>query len=806
MLESFSDARLLHHYHAVAGDVLFMLSADGQRFLTLNPAVERLLGYGERDFLKHPELWFSLIVAADRQRVRDFRASGAPAGSMTYRIRDRSGHGVLVEETLWRSGANHPVCGRVVDISLREQALAHERQQLQAYRMMLMRSRDPMAMLEVRGTSLYLHEANPAWHLYHDAAMAHAGQTLERVYHSHVMHCLEGAGTLQCDVSLSLPRGDCRLSVQLVSLGRTQQGDSPRVAVMVRDISATHHRLEQAVNQRQRLMTQLNDTPGVRYCARGPWPLEELQSISSGVEMLAGLSRDLLLASPRIWQSRICEDDLAECQARFQEAVDSRSASVSLRYSFRHVDGRQCYLQDDMHLYYAAGGAVREVLGQLSDISESEAHRRQLEYLIQQMPGMVFQCRLSREEEFTYTYLSPVAHQLLGEEVDATLEDASRFLSHLNDQERQRLLESARASAETQSPWEPDIYYEHPDGETRRLACVALPQPMDPIDGSVTWNGYCDDITARHHIERALRQSEERYRFILDSVSDMVSIEGSDGICQYISPSVERLCGFGVNDIEGSEIKLLIHPDDRDRVARKVHRSACLGEVFRVDFRILHKQGHTLWFESISTPSMDPKTGRYLRILSVSRNINERKLIEQRREHEAMTDAMTGAMTRSCFLSMLDTLLVSASRDQIALVLFDVDHFKRVNDSFGHAAGDQLLSGLGGICQQQLRRNDYFGRLGGEEFGILLADAGVATAVGMAERLRQKIAGMTFAFMQQELLCTVSLGVATPLPGESRDDFLHRADMALYSAKRSGRNRVVVASSSVSEDNREEGM
>lgn len=801
MSESFADSRLLQHHYAVVADVLFTLSADGQRLIAMNAAAERLLGYTVRDFLKQPELWLSLVITADRQRLSDFRASMGRFERTTYRMRDRSGQLLLLEECLWSSGVGHPLCGRVTDITQRDKANEQEQQLARAYRLMMVRSRDPMAILLLKDESLVISHANPAWHLYHDAACAHSRLSLEHLYLPHVLRSLERAEPWQCDISLSLPRGESRLSVQMVSLGRSLADEGRQVAVMARDITQVHQRLENVIDQQQRLARRVDETPGAHYATAGEWPPEELEYLSAGSEALTGLSHDLLMASPGLWQARLVPEELTICQQRFGEAVRERHSRLSLCYAFVHVDGRKRYLQDDIQLSYSPEGEVTAVLGKLSDVTQREAHRRQLDNLVQQMRGVVFQCRLSQEGELRYTYLSPVASQLLGLDPQAVIDDPMLLLARIVDREREQLLVSLQSSARQQSPWEAEVRYQHPDGQERRLACVGLPQVIDSPEGGVIWNGYCDDATARYRIEDELRQSEERYRFILNSVSDLVSIEDSHGICQYISPSVEKLCGYRPQEIIGQEIKQLIHPDDMQRIAQEVHRAACLGEVFRIDFRIQHKAGHTLWFESISTPSMDPVSGRYQRVLSVSRNIHERKLVEQRREHEAMTDAMTGAMTRASFLDTLDTLLSSSSREQMALILFDIDHFKRVNDTHGHAAGDQVLISLGEECRAQLRRDDCFARLGGEEFAVLLTDAGTATGVGMAERLRQQIAALEVRFKSLTLRCTISMGVATPQPGETRDGYLHRADMALYSAKRSGRDRVVLASQSLSEDN-----
>jgi diguanylate cyclase (GGDEF)-like protein len=125
--------------------------------------------------------------------------------------------------------------------------------------------------------------------------------------------------------------------------------------------------------------------------------------------------------------------------------------------------------------------------------------------------------------------------------------------------------------------------------------------------------------------------------------------------------------------------------------------------------------------------------------------------------------------------------------------LLDADHFKQINDKYGHAAGDAILKGLVERWTRSLRSHDLIGRIGGEEFSIVLPDANAANAMCTAERLRKEIAELPFAFEGQLLRVTVSIGVATLAAGEDLPALMQRADRALYRAKEAGRDEVIAS-------------
>lgn len=158
----------------------------------------------------------------------------------------------------------------------------------------------------------------------------------------------------------------------------------------------------------------------------------------------------------------------------------------------------------------------------------------------------------------------------------------------------------------------------------------------------------------------------------------------------------------------------------------------------------------------------------------------------------ASIDGLTGLFNRRFFNEQSGRMFNLARRKEfsLSLIAFDIDHFKRINDTFGHAAGDEVLVGIAGACRMNLRESDLIGRLGGEEFAITV-EGSTEKAVAIAERLREAIASMSFEFDSQRLGVTASFGITTYQPGEDITQLLQRADTALYQAKREGRNRCV---------------
>ena len=162
----------------------------------------------------------------------------------------------------------------------------------------------------------------------------------------------------------------------------------------------------------------------------------------------------------------------------------------------------------------------------------------------------------------------------------------------------------------------------------------------------------------------------------------------------------------------------------------------------------------------------------------------------------AVQDALTGAMNRQAFASEMQGFLdhAEAVRKPVALFVFDLDHFKTINDRYGHLAGDSALKTLVGIVRENLDSADLFGRFGGDEFLIAHAAEDSAHSLALAERIRAAVVSRSTAAGPGRPPLTVSIGIAhaTPNSGYGTEDLFHRADTALYAAKRAGRNRAMI--------------
>ncbi len=180
---------------------------------------------------------------------------------------------------------------------------------------------------------------------------------------------------------------------------------------------------------------------------------------------------------------------------------------------------------------------------------------------------------------------------------------------------------------------------------------------------------------------------------------------------------------------------------------------------------------------------------------AVVRDISEDKKTEDELVRLATTDPLTGAYNRREFKSLADGESVRANRYNrpLSIMMLDLDHFKRLNDTYGHAAGDKALQKFTTLCCNALRTIDVFGRWGGEEFVTLLPETDTEGAVVIAERLRKLVSQSTLDFNEQKINITVSIGIAQYRAGEMTVETpLSRADSAVYDAKKAGRNRISV--------------
>jgi diguanylate cyclase (GGDEF)-like protein/PAS domain S-box-containing protein len=298
--------------------------------------------------------------------------------------------------------------------------------------------------------------------------------------------------------------------------------------------------------------------------------------------------------------------------------------------------------------------------------------------------------------------------------------------------------------------------------------------------------GWVTSQLARAHL--ALRRNEERFRALVQNASDVVLVTDAGGAIVYVSPAVEHVMGRSVSETIATHGLDMLHPDDRQRAAQALAELVSRpGGSTSMELRSRHTDGTWRWLETRATNLLH-QPGVAGVVLNY-RDVTERRELEQRLVHQASHDALSGLPNRVLLLERIgDALARRVDAGRIAVLFVDLDNFKVVNDSLGHAAGDQLIVAVAERLQACVRPGDTVARLGGDEFTLLLDGIdGACDAIGVAEQVQQQLAA-PFVLSGQEVFAMGSIGIVlSTLEHDSPDVLLREADVAMYRAKSNGK-------------------
>ena len=290
--------------------------------------------------------------------------------------------------------------------------------------------------------------------------------------------------------------------------------------------------------------------------------------------------------------------------------------------------------------------------------------------------------------------------------------------------------------------------------------------------------------------DQAVRQNEARFRSLVQHSSDVIIVTRANGTMRFVSPSANRVFGYDPSEMVNRPIASLLHPDDRDRATTLFENvSRTPGVTGPVEWRFRQPDGSWLSAEILATNLTGDPSVRG--IVLNTRDVSERKRLEEQLTHQAFHDPLTGLANRALFRDRVSHALALAQRQShpITVLFLDLDDFKRVNDSLGHAEGDRLLISAAERFLSCARAADTVARLGGDEFAILIEHAGGPDGRGeLLERLATAM-GHPFTLSGNQVQVTASIGVATAAMGDTADDLLRNADVAMYAAKRRGKGR-----------------
>lgn len=276
---------------------------------------------------------------------------------------------------------------------------------------------------------------------------------------------------------------------------------------------------------------------------------------------------------------------------------------------------------------------------------------------------------------------------------------------------------------------------------------------------------------------------------VVELMLDAICVVDRDGRFLFVNAAFERIFGYGAGEVIGRSMVDLVFPEDRGRTLQTVEKLLAGVPEPQFENRWVHKDGRivdVLWSARWSEEHQ-------VRI-AVAHDISERKRMEERLQHMAGHDQLTGLPNRALLLDRIQTALKLARRDQahLSLMFIDIDGFKHINDSLGHFAGDRLLQEIARRLGDCVRESDTVGRLGGDEFLVMLNRIRVFDDVAMiAEKIRAALA-QPYEDSGHRLTLTPSIGVAHyPQNAGDYQQLIQHADQAMYRAKHAGGNRTV---------------
>ncbi len=334
-----------------------------------------------------------------------------------------------------------------------------------------------------------------------------------------------------------------------------------------------------------------------------------------------------------------------------------------------------------------------------------------------------------------------------------------------------------------------------PSGEARGSLAVAssAPAPTELLDSLRVLSAQAGLALSRAELSLTIRQSEARFRGLVQSSTDLVIAVDRDGQVTYVSPSVESFLGRRLRSTRLDTPSESVHPQDMARVlAALLEAGSTPGPRPLPELRVRRPGEEWRVLEIQATNLLqDPEVQA---LVLTGRDITERRALEDQLRHQALHDPLTGLANRVLLRDRIDHALHARRRRlPLGLLAIDLDDFKNINDSFGHAAGDAALLEVTRLVRLCLRPGDTFARLGGDEFAVLLEETGgQEVAEGVARRITESLRQPVRLPNWEEVSVTASIGVVTCEEVTDPEVLLRNADIALYAAKAEGKGGHVV--------------
>jgi diguanylate cyclase (GGDEF)-like protein/PAS domain S-box-containing protein len=327
-----------------------------------------------------------------------------------------------------------------------------------------------------------------------------------------------------------------------------------------------------------------------------------------------------------------------------------------------------------------------------------------------------------------------------------------------------------------------DIKVQRKDGESRIMRVMTQ---TIKYEDSYAGLGTIMDITD-------IRETEDKLKVLaqaIEQTDEMVRITDKDGYITFVNDALVAHTGYRPVELIGKKINMFKSGKQDDAFYEDMWDTILSGKTYRGVFINRKKDKNIFYEEETITPIFDSQKN-IQNFVATSQDITERIEMEKKLQKLATIDSLTGVYNRHKTNEEIDIQLARTKRydENFTLVMFDIDNFKNVNDTYGHDVGDYILKELSEVVLKHIRESDRFGRWGGEEFMLLLPEVNKDEGIRVADKIRDFISKYPFNKLSR---ITISVGVSTFMENDTKESLLKRTDEALYQAKSSGRNRVI---------------
>jgi diguanylate cyclase (GGDEF)-like protein/PAS domain S-box-containing protein len=482
-------------------------------------------------------------------------------------------------------------------------------------------------------------------------------------------------------------------------------------------------------------------------------------------------------------------EDHAATEIAFAAVLAQPDVAPTLEIRCRHHDGSWRWMEATAR-NLLADSAIQGIVINASDVTERWRAERRYRAVVENIPAAVYTYRSDGNAPTTYT--SPQIAALTGYTMQEWTADPELWLRIVHPDDRERVRAETERTDATGEPYAVEYRFVRRDGSIIWVRDEAVYVPIGPDDVPI-WQGFMIDITDRKLTEERLHAAEEKFRTLVEEVPAAIYLQaaGDERTMLYMSPQAQAMVGYPADRWTADPLfwTTILHPDDLSRVLAEDAIAHETGR-FRSEYRVLTAQGDTVWIRDEMVRVHD-ELGQPRLWRGYISDISDLKEAEAQLAYQAFHDHLTELPNRSLLIDRLNQALAQSRRrgHTLALLYLDLDNFKVINDSLGHAAGDELLIEVSRRLRAVLREEDTAARLGGDEFAVLLHVVdGVGAAIDVAERIIERLRE-PFSIAERSVNVTTSVGIVLSAHVEDEPNvLLQRADIAMYRAKGRGKN------------------